>query len=129
MILNANYMKKKILIVEDDPFTQKLYNSFFAKEGFEVKIAPAIDETKTAANEMKPDLVIVDIILQGDDGFSVIKWLRSQPDYQKTPIIVLSNLGQDADINQAMKLGADKYIVKNKMRLQEISEVIREFIK
>jgi DNA-binding response OmpR family regulator len=121
--------KKKILIIEDDKFSLKLYSHLLGEEGYEIIATPNADEVIRLAKENKPNLFIVDLMLQNGNGFSIIKSIRSTSGFKKTPIIVLSNLGQESDINEAMKKGADKYFVKSNIRFAEVIDTVKKIIK
>lgn len=120
---------KKILIVEDDQFTLKLYAHLLEEEGFAVIKTPTSKEVMRLALSDKPDLFIIDLMLVEGDGFKVIKELRKTNQFKKTPIIVLSNLGQETDINEAVANGANKYFVKSNTRFQEVVETVKKLIK
>ncbi|MFH1790271.1 MAG: response regulator [bacterium] len=121
--------KHKILIVEDDQFSLKLYSHLLEEKGYEVIATPTAKDVLRLAKENKPCCFVIDIMLQDGDGFSLIKDLRATPGFKKTPILVLSNLGQEADINEAIKRGADKYYIKSNTRFQELVDTIKEMVK
>ena len=121
--------KKKILIIEDDQFSLKLYSHLLGEEGFETISTPNANEVIRLAKTNKPSLFIVDLMLQDGNGFSLIKNIRSTAGFKKTPIIVLSNLGQESDIDEAMKKGANKYFVKSNIRFQEIVDTVKKMLK
>jgi len=120
---------KKIMIVEDEPFTLKMYTHLLTEEGFEVTATPNTKEVVRLAKANKPDLFIVDMMLQDGDGFDVIRELRKTTEFKKTPILVLSNLGQEMDINEAKKVGADKYLVKSNVRFEEVIKTVQAMLK
>ena len=121
--------QKKILIIEDDKFSLKLYSHLLGEEGYEVIATPNAGEVIRLTKADKPDLFIVDLMLQDGNGFSIIKSIRSTKGFKKTPIIVLSNLGQESDINEALKKGADKYFVKSNIRFAEVVDTVKKMIK
>ncbi len=121
--------QKKILIIEDEQFTLKLYTHLLAEEGYEVKATPLASEALRLAKEFKPDLFIVDLMLQDGDGFSIIKDLRQTTTFKKTPILSLSNLGQETDINEAKKRGSNKYLIKSNVRFEDIVATVKELLK
>lgn len=121
-------MAKKILVVEDDKFSYKLYNHLLTEAGYDVESTPNATEVLKAANNYKPDLIIMDLMLKGGNGFDAIKQIRENPSSKDTPIIALSNLGQETDIKEALDKGANKYFVKSNTRFQKIIEAIKELI-
>jgi DNA-binding response OmpR family regulator len=103
---------KKILIVEDDKFLRELMAQKLAKEGYDVIEAIDGEDALKSIKEEKPDLVLLDLILPGKDGFEVLAKVKEDAALSKIPIIVLSNLGQKEDVERALNLGATDYMVK-----------------
>lgn len=119
----------KILVVEDETFLVKIYAVKLRKEGFEVSIAnDGVEAVKLAAAE-KPDLILLDLILPKMNGFEALEKIRANPDNKHTPVIVLSNLGQEEDIKRAEALGANDYLVKANFSIQDIVSRIRAKLK
>lgn len=110
----------KVLVVEDETFLVKIYTVKLKKEGFEVTIANDGEEAVRMAAEVKPDLILLDLILPKMNGFEALEKMRANPDNKSTPVIVLSNLGQEEDIKRAEALGADDYLVKANFSIQDI---------
>ena len=119
---------KKILIIEDEPFTIKLYTRRLETEGYEVTATTQATEALRLAKEKKPDLFIVDLMLEDGNGFDVIKKLRDTTEFKKTPIITLSNLGQETDISDAIKNGANKYFIKSNTSFQKVIDTVKSFL-
>lgn len=103
---------KKILIIEDERGLSEMYKIKFEREGYTV--LAAFDGTTgiEVAKKERPDLILLDIIMPGIDGFETLRILRSTPETQNTKIFVFSNLGQDDEIERGMQEGADKYLIK-----------------
>lgn len=120
---------KKILIVEDGDFSVKLYTHLLTDEGYEVIDTPKASEALKLTEEHNPSLIVMDLMLQNGNGFDAIKEIRQNHKFDKTPIIVLSNLSQDSDIKEALNNGASKYFVKSNVRFQQVVETIKEFTK
>jgi DNA-binding response OmpR family regulator len=102
-------MKKRILVVEDDASLARVLCDNLAFEGFDVRCVGDGDLAPNAAREFAPDLVILDIMLPGRDGFELVGLLRQGG---PTPIIMLTARGQKADKLKGLKLGADDYVTK-----------------
>lgn len=115
----------KILVVEDETFLVKIYAVKLKKEGFDVSIANDGEEAVRMAASVKPDLILLDLILPKMNGFEALEKIRATPENKKTPVIVLSNLGQEEDIKRAEALGADDYLVKANFSIQDIVAKIR----
>lgn len=122
-------MAKKILIIEDDLFLRQLMARKLSKEGYEIVEAIDGEEGLKKIKETKPDLVLLDLILPGMDGFEVLSKKNEDPEIRKIPVIILSNLGQREDIERGLKLGAVDYLVKAHFTPQEIITKIANLLK
>jgi len=122
-------MAKKILIVEDDKFLRELIVQKLIKEGYD--IAEAVDGEKglKSIKDEKPDLVLLDLILPGIDGFEVLAKMKEDVAMAQTPVIILSNLGQKDDIERGLKMGAVDYLIKAHFTPGEIIEKIKTVLK
>ncbi len=122
-------MAKKILVVEDDKFLRELIAQKIMKEGYDV--IEAVDGEKGAESikKEKPDLVLLDLILPGVDGFEVLAKMKSDPATNQIPVIILSNLGQKDDIEKGLEMGANDYLIKAHFTPAEIMEKIRSVLK
>lgn len=116
-------MQHKILIIDDDPFIVEMYVLKLKDEHFTVDFAHnSVDGLKKAA-EFKPDVILLDIVMPGSDGFETLAELRKRGTPAK--IIMLTNLGQKEDVERGMKLGADDYVVKAHFTPSEVLAKIR----
>jgi DNA-binding response OmpR family regulator len=121
---------KKILIIEDDTFLQGLEAGKLTKSGFEVKTATTAEAGLKILDEETMDFLLLDLMLPGDkDGFAVLEEVRAKSDYKKTPIIIFSNLGEEAEIKKAKDLGANDFMIKSNFTLEELVEKINELTK
>ena len=105
-------MAKKILIVEDDKFLRELIVKKLSNEGYEVVEAVDGEQGIQKIKDDKPDLVLLDLILPGIDGFGVLAQKKEDPFIASIPVIVLSNLGQKEDVDKGLGLGATDYLIK-----------------
>ncbi len=119
---------KKILVAEDDEFLSTLIKNRLAREGFEVKVAKDGDEVLTTLKTFRPDLVLIDIILPKKLGFEVMEEIQKDPKTSKTPFMVISNLGQDSDIQKAKELGAIDYFIKARVLIDDLIKRIKGFL-
>ena len=121
---------KKILIVEDDTFLQGLAASKLGKSGFEVIVASTGEQASTMIDK-SPDLdcVLLDILLPGQDGYTVLKKIRENMKIGKIPVIVFSNLAEEKDIKRAKKLGATDFMIKSNFTLDELVEKVTFLLK
>jgi two-component system alkaline phosphatase synthesis response regulator PhoP len=122
-------MAKKILIVEDDSFLQGLASTKLEKEGFSVSGASNSEEATKILTTDIPDLVLLDLVLPGIDGFGILKNIRESEKTRTLPVIVFSNLSEDKDIKHAKDLGATDYMVKSNFTLDELADRIKEILK
>jgi DNA-binding response OmpR family regulator len=116
----------KILVVEDETFLVKIYAVKLKKEGFDVTIANDGEQAVKLAADVQPDLILLDLILPKMNGFEALERMRASATNKTTPVIVLSNLGQEEDIKRAESLGADGYLVKANFSIQDIVAKIKE---
>lgn len=123
------YNMSKILIVEDDPFLSEMYSTKLVQENFEVDLAIDGKEAIKKAREMKPDLILLDIVLPKMDGFEVLAEIKKDIELRNIQIIALTNLGQKEEVEKGLKLGADDYIVKAHFTPTEVINKIKQVIK
>jgi len=122
-------MAKKILIVEDDKFLRELIARKLIAENYEIIEAIDGEEGLKKIKEEKPDLVLLDLILPGIDGFEVLSKMKDDPALASIPVIILSNLGQREDLEKGLKLGAVDYLVKAHFTPNEIIEKVKQALK
>ena len=119
-----------ILVVEDDPLLSDLISRKFGAEKINMVYAPTGEiALELAKKEAKPDLMLLDIRLPGIDGFEVLRQIKSDPTTKDIPTIIFSNFGEDSDIARAKELGADKFIVKVSLSLDEVVSLVRSSLK
>jgi len=120
---------KRILLVEDDRFLRKAAEVRLRRAGYTVLTAADGEEAIASATTAAPDLVLLDLIMPRMQGFEVLRVLRSQPNMTAVPIIVLTNLSQDADRERAMQQGANGYLVKANMSLDALAGAVDDLFK
>ena len=120
--------KGKILIVEDDKFLREMLVKKLFEAGFDIQ--PAIDSPSAfeSLSTRKPDVILLDLMLPGEDGFSILGKLRAAEETKETPVIILSNLGQQDDVKKALDLGATDFMVKANFTIDEIAKKLNELI-
>lgn len=121
--------KPKILVIEDDRFLRKVYLTKLAQENFDAVSAIDGEEGLNKWKTEKPDLVLLDLILPKMNGFQVLEEAKNDPSIKDIPVIILSNLGQDSDIERGRKIGAIDYLVKANMSINDVVEKIGNYIK
>ncbi|MGC8981574.1 MAG: response regulator [Minisyncoccia bacterium] len=117
----------KILLVEDDKFLRTLLEKKLVNEGFEVVSAIDGEEALEKVVSERPDLILLDIILPKKSGFFVLEELNKDENLKNIPVFIISNLGQQEDIEKAKKLGVENYFVKAGLSLEGLVEKIKEF--
>jgi len=121
-------MKKKILIIEDEKTLSFILAQQLAEEGFEVLEAIDGEEGLQKLKENKVDLILLDLLLPGIDGFEVLSIIKRNPELSQIPVIILSNFGEKEKIEKGLKLGAVDYLVKAHFTLDEIIAKIKKFL-
>lgn len=119
-------MATKVLIVEDDKFLAELISTKLDKEGFSVVAANDGETGLTKAKEDKPNIILLDIMLPGMDGFEVLENLNKEQ--SRIPVIILSNFGQEEKVERGLSLGAVDYLVKANFTTGEIVQKIKEVL-
>ena len=121
-------MAKKILIIEDDQFIRELISQKLLKEGYDVFESVDGETGIELSKKEKPDLILLDLILPGIDGFKVLAEIKSEAETKEIPVIILSNLGQKDDIERGVKMGAKDYLIKAHFTPTEIVDKIRAIL-
>jgi len=122
-------MAKTILVIEDDKFLRELITQKLIKEDFEVSEAVDGEEGIKKIKEEKPDLILLDLILPGIDGFEVLSQMKKESTLASIPVIILSNLGQKDDVEKGLKMGAIDYLIKAHFTPGEIIDKIKAVLK
>jgi len=105
-------MSYQILIVDDEPNIVVPLQFLMEQNGYDVIVAQSGEEALESIAKYEPDLILLDIMLPGMDGFEVCQIVRLKPEWQKTKIIFLTAKGRDVDIARGLVLGADAYVTK-----------------
>ncbi len=117
----------KVLIIEDDKSLREMYESKLDKEGFAVSTAIDGEDGISKIKSGQPDLIMLDLMMPKKNGFDVLEEVNKDDTLNKTPIIVLSNLGLDDDINLAKSLGAREYLIKSSIMLNDLVKKIHQY--
>ncbi|OIO46110.1 response regulator [bacterium (Candidatus Gribaldobacteria) CG10_big_fil_rev_8_21_14_0_10_37_21] len=118
----------KILTIEDDKFLRELIKRKLQEVGFEATSASNGEEGLALVKEEKPDLILLDLIMPDMDGFMTLKELQKDHLLASIPVIILSNLGQQDDIDKAKQLGAVDFLVKAHFTPNEIIDKINKIL-
>lgn len=118
----------KILIVEDDQILVKMYKTKFELEGYEVEAAYEGKEGLEKLEQFSPDLILLDLAMPEMDGFEFLKNLAKKERWEKIPVVILTNLGQESDIKKAKELGAKDYLIKVNLTPKEVVKKIKKYL-
>lgn len=116
------------MLVEDDNNLREIYEARLLAEGYEIVSAKDGEEALATAVKEKPDLIISDVMMPKISGFDMLDILRSTPETKDTKVIMMTALSQAEDKERADKLGADKYLVKSQVTLEDVARVAKEVI-
>ncbi len=120
---------QRILIVEDEPALADIYQTRLTMDGFDVRVATDGIAGLSAAIESLPDVILLDVMLPGKDGFAVLADLKMNLSTEHIPVIILSNLGQDYEIIRGKKLGAARFLTKANLTPNEVSAQVQSVLK
>ena len=118
----------KILIIEDDPLINKMYAEKLARDGYETEVAVNGEIGLEKIKQNKPDLIILDIMMPKMGGIEVIKTLKQDTNFEKIPIIVLSNLSESPDNEKTIKMGVQAYLVKSDLDPDDVSNTVKKYL-
>ena len=121
--------KAKILVIEDDEFLRELIVQKLIKEEYEAFGAVDGKEGIKKIQEKKPDLILLDLIMPGINGFEVLQTIKNDPILFSIPVIILSNLGQKEEIQKGLRMGAKDFLVKAHFTPKEIVNKIKAVLK
>jgi len=116
---------KKLLWVEDDRFLKDIITVRLSNEGCQLFHAADEAEAFSLLAKEHPDIILLDILLPGSDGFQILQKLKEGVETKNIPVILLSNLSQKADLDKGKELGAIKFLVKSTVTLDEIMSQIK----
>lgn len=118
----------KVMLVEDDNNLREIYEARLAAEGYAIISAKDGEEALALAVKERPDLIISDVMMPKISGFDMLDILRSTPEVKNTKVIMMTALGQAEDRSRADKLGADRYLVKSQVTLEDVVKVAHEVL-
>lgn len=116
------------MLVEDDNNLREIYEARLLAEGYEIVSARDGEEALALAVKERPDLIIADIMMPKISGFDMLDILRTTPETKETKVIMMTALSQAEDRDRADKLGADRYLVKSQVTLEDVAKVARDVL-
>lgn len=118
----------KILVAEDDKFLARAYEFKLGKMGYRVILAADGEEAMTKLREDKPDLLLLDLIMPKKNGFEVLAEVKADSKLKDIPVIIMSNLGQEADVKKGIQAGALDYVIKANTSLEDVVKRIEKVL-
>jgi len=119
---------KKILIIEDEDIIIEVLEKKLKEAGYETDIARDGKKGIEKAKEVKPDLILLDIMMPVMDGFEVMENMNKDEELKDIPVLIVSNSGQPVELNRARELGADDWLIKTEFDPIEVLEKVRRII-
>jgi DNA-binding response OmpR family regulator len=118
--------RRKILVVDDDPTMVKLINVNLKLNNYAVIEAISGEQALDIVSKETLDLVVLDIMMPGVDGWEVLKRIRNDPDTEELPVILVTAKTQDSDVIRGWEYGADEYVIKpfNPLLLVEVIKMV-----
>jgi len=117
---------RHVLIVEDDDLMRDELSHAFSEHGYAVSTAKSGEEAIVLALEREPDLIILDIMLPRMSGLETLKKLRSDPEGERTPVLILSNLSNDTALAEAIEIGGTDYLLKADWTLDDVLKKVEQ---
>ena len=118
----------RVLVVEDEEFLVRALKDNLESEGCAVDAAMNGEEAMEQLRKSRPNIILLDLLMPKKDGFYVLEEVKKNPEWKLIPVIILSNLGGDAEIKRALEMGADDYFVKSQHPIEEVIEKVKEYL-
>jgi DNA-binding response OmpR family regulator len=118
----------KVLIVEDDPMMSRMYQKAFLEAGFEIDLAHDGQEGLDKARLSPPAIIILDVMMPKLNGMQVLENIKADPAIKMIPVIMLSNLGGQKDGEDAVAMGAVKYLLKSDVEPAQVVEFVKQIL-
>jgi len=118
----------KILLIEDDEIIVRMYKRSLILRGYAVEVAHNGAEGYLKAKSFKPNLILLDVMMPQVNGLETLKKLKEDPITKDCPVIMLTNLDMQDDVEYSLKNGAVKYLIKSNYEAVDIIRIIQEFL-
>lgn len=119
----------QILIIDDSPTEVHVFRAMLEKHGYSVSVAGSGEEGIEKIHEERPDLVLMDIVMPGLNGFQATRQLSREPETSSIPVVILSTKGQESDRVWGLRQGARDYLVKpvdETLLIEKIRSILEE---
>jgi CheY-like chemotaxis protein len=118
----------QILLAEDDLYVRRTYQRFFTYNKYSCEAAPCNDECIEKAKKIKPDLILLDVMVKPEDSLKVLKKLKEDPETAKIPVVALIDSEENKYVNDVYKLGAKGHIARLEFQPEEIVKKVGEYL-
>src|SRR3712207_3096871 len=118
----------KIVLADDEAFIRLAYKDGLERAGYKVTVAENGADALETVKSIKPQLVLLDLIMPKMNGFEVLKAIKTDASLKDTPVVVLSNLSQVSDETEVRGLGAEDFLVKSDYSLKQIIEKVQGLV-
>ena len=116
----------KIAIIEDDSAISQMYRMKFEADGFDVRVANNGKIGVELVDSFKPDIILLDLQMPEMNGLEALKKIRSKDSSKTTPVIILTNLGEEEADSEIRNLGIHSYIVKANLTPRQVASHVKE---
>ncbi|HUF12542.1 MAG TPA: response regulator [Longimicrobiales bacterium] len=116
--------KKLILVVDDDPNSREIVQTFLESRGYSVVTVPTGESALAAVQEETPDLILLDVMMPGMDGWEVARTLKDHADYAGIRVVMMTARSDFSDKQKGLQAGADDYIVKP-IQLEDLGKTVK----
>ncbi len=127
-VMTASAAAKKILIIEDDALLSRMYQAIFKPDKYEAIFSPDGQDGLAKARSHMPAVILLDIMLPKLNGMQVLEKLKADPETMHIPVVVLTNLSGERDAQQALVLGAVRYIIKSEHKPDDLERIISQIV-
>ncbi|MCK4607098.1 MAG: response regulator [candidate division Zixibacteria bacterium] len=116
----------RILVIDDEPEITEIVETFLTESGYQVAVENSPEKAVERAHELKPDIILLDIMMPGTDGYNICEELKADPEFAQTPIIFLTGKDRSDDMGRSFRSGGDMFIKKpfSCERLLEIVNIV-----
>ena len=116
----------RVLVVDDEPEITEIVEAFLSESGYQVVVENSPGEAVKRAREFKPNVILLDIMMPGVDGYSVCEEIKADPEFANTPVIFLTGKDRTDDMGRSFRSGGDMFIKKpfSCERLLEIVNIV-----
>lgn len=125
---SASSKQSFILVAEDENAYAKVYELKLQKAGYSVQIAENGKKALEYAKKQKPDVMLIDLMMPVMDGFTLLEKLKKESLLKNVPVIVMSNLGQEEDIEKAKRMGAADFLIKSNVTFKEVLQKVKSYL-